>query len=345
MKTSFIGISASAVAAVLLLASCQQAHLKRVRVAPEGVCVKVQTVQNASTVLKKSYVGTVEVSKEASVSAPVSGTLEKLNVKQGSRVEAGHILAEINSQAVQSSYDAAMASLRQAEDGYQRVMKVYDSGSVPEVKLVEIKTKLEQARASARAAENALEQCRIRAPFAGELSDVSVHQGERVVIAQPLFTIVDVKDLEIAVSVPETEVFGVVPGDKATVVFPSMDGTLEAVVKSRAIVGNVLSHSYKCTLSLLEGRKDILPGMVCEVYLAGDSVSGISIPADVVKVDSEGKYVWTVDASSKVCKTRVVTGGFSGRGVVVSSGLQPGDRLIVEGASKVSTGMKVKVKE
>lgn len=348
MKTSFtnfIGISVSAVAAVLFLCSCQQARLKRVRVAPEGVSVRVQTVENASTVLRKSYVGTVEVSREAAVNVPVSGTLEKLYVRQGSKVEAGQVLAEVSSQAVLSSYDAAMAALRQAEDGYERVMKVYDSGSVPEVKLVEIRTKLDQARASAQAAKNALEQCSVRAPFAGEVSDIAVHQGERVVLAQRLLTIVDAQDLEIAVSVPETEVFGVAPGDKATVEFPSLGRTIEAVVRSRAVVGNVLSHSYKCTLSPARCMKEILPGMVCKVWFAGDAVSGICVPADVVKLDSEGKYVWTVDAGSKVRKTRVTTGAFSGKGVLVLSGLASGDRVIVEGASKVSGGMSVRVLE
>ncbi len=333
------------VVALLFLCSCQQARLKRVRVAPEGVSVKVMTVESSSTVTSKSYVGTVEVSKEASVSSPASGTMSKVHVKQGTRVSAGQILAEVYSQAVQSSYDAAVASLNQAKDGYERVMKVYDSGSVSEVKLVEIKTKLEQARASAAAAKNALEQCKIRAPFAGEVSDVNIHQGERVTVAQPLLTIVDASGLDIVVSVPETEVFDVKPGDKATVEFPSLGRTVEAVVKTRAVVGNALSHSYKCALTPLALGADVLPGMVCKVYLASDSVSGIIVPADIVKVDSDGKYVWTVDATDKVAKVYVTTGCFSGKGVVVSSGLEMGDRIIIEGASKVSTGMSVKVKE
>lgn len=334
-----------ALALVALACSCQQARLKRVRVAPEGVCVKVQTVTMTSNASQKAYVGTVEVSKEASINASTSGTLTKLYVKQGAKVSQGQVLAEITSQTVKSSYDAAMAALRQAEDGYARVKKVYDTGSVPEVKLVEIQTKLEQARASAAAARNALEQCKVRAPFAGEVADISILQGEKVVVAQPLLTLVDARGLDVVVSIPEIEAFDVKVGDKATVLFPSLDRKLEAVVKTRAVVGSSLSHSYKCTLSMGKVGEDVLPGMVCKVYLLSDSISGIVVPADVVKLDSDGKYVWTVDSLDRVCKVRIVTNGFSGKGVIVVNGLNEGDRIIVEGTSKVSTGMSVKVKE
>lgn len=332
------------VLAASCLCSCQLARLKRVRVAPDGVSVKVQTAEESRTVSQKTYVGTLEASKEAVVNASHGGVVEKIYVREGQKVAQGQAMAVIASRTVRSSYEAAMAALARAEDGYGRASKVYESGSVTDVKMVEIRTQLAQARASAEAAENALDECTLRAPFAASVSGVFVHEGEHVAIARPMVSLADVSEPEIRISVPENEVHMIAPGDRAEAYFPALDRTFAAVVKNKAFVGDALSHSYKCTLAVKGGPAGLLPGMICNVSLEKDGVSGIVIPADVVRIDDKGRYVWTVGSDGKVSKTRITAGGFSGKGVIVTGGLAPGDRIIVEGASKVSAGMSVKIK-
>ena len=87
----------------------------------------------------------------------------------------------------------------------------------------------------------------------------------------------------------------------------------------------------------------LMPGMVCKVS-AGTAGSGIVIPASSVKTGMDGRYVWIV-RDGKAARRSIETGGFSGDGVIVESGLASGDLLIVEGAKKVSSGMTVKVVE
>jgi hypothetical protein len=66
------------------------------------------------------------------------------------------------------------------------------------------------------------------------------------------------------------------------------------------------------------------------------------IPASAIETGTNGRYVWVVK-DGVVAKQSVTIGGYKGKGVVISSGLQMGDAVIVEGAAKVSTGMEVKV--
>ena len=333
------------IALSVVLCSCQQAQLKRVRVAPEGVFVKVDTIRKQPFISHVSYVGTVEVGREVSLSAQHGGTLSELNVRQGQRVKAGDPIAKIESQGVRSVYETSMATLRQAEDGYERARMVYESGSIPEVKMVEIRTQLAQAKASAEAAQNALEECVVRAPFDGEISEIPVGRGEHVALGQPVAVLVNADDVEISISVPETEAFGLKIGEKATASFPSLDLSIPARVKTKAVVGSRLSHAYKFTLSLDKRPSAVLPGMVCKVSMDKDGAEGIVIPSAAAKLDDQGKYVWMVDDGGTVLKRRIETGGYSGKGIVVKSGLEEGELLIVEGTSKVSTGMKVRVKE
>ena len=89
--------------------------------------------------------------------------------------------------------------------------------------------------------------------------------------------------------------------------------------------------------------KGLMPGMVCKVYDRTQEGSSIVIPASVVRTDGTGRYVWTVTPENTVEKRYITAGGFSGKGIVVDSGLEEGDRVITEGTQKVSGGMKVKV--
>ena len=61
-------------------------------------------------------------------------------------------------------------------------------------------------------------------------------------------------------------------------------------------------------------------------------------------MDTEGKYVWVVE-NQHASKRYVEIGGFHGKGVIVISGLQDGDFVVVEGSRKISTGMEVKTVE
>ena len=130
-----------------------------------------------------------------------------------------------------------------------------------------------------------------------------------------------------------------------TVEVPALGGArFQAVVKTKGVSASPLSHSYSCTLSPSGQVEGLLPGMVCKVYRDSEGAGGIIVPASVVRTDGNGRYVWTV-ADGKVVKKYIVTGKFAGKGVAVEDGLEAGDRVIVEGSQKVSSGMKVDARE
>ena len=154
-----IMLFAAAIAAVTVVSGC---GLRKDRAAGrEPVPVKVVVVESRPSAGVKSYVGTVRPSKSAVISCRYSGTLSEVNVSEGDFVRKGDVVAVVESQTVKSTWEMAHASLRQAEDGYSRLMQVHGKGGVADVKMVEVETQLSKARASAAAADKALEDCRI----------------------------------------------------------------------------------------------------------------------------------------------------------------------------------------
>ena len=331
--------------ALSLLSGCGGGHKKVMPEAEPVVSVKVLRMEQTSDTQVRSYVGEARSSLSVVLSAPYSGTLEKVAVRVGDKVAVGKVVAKINSQSVRNSYDVSQALLRQAEDGYARVKKVHKGGGVPDIKLVEVETELAKARAAAQSAKHALAECAVKSPFAGTVSDVFQHQGAQVSIATPLLRVVDEKSVEIIFPVPESEYNSVDAGGSALVDIPALGlKDILATVISKGVEADKLSHTYDCSLFLNSSVPGLMPGMVCKVRLTGNSQNGYIVPAELVQTDSNGRYVWLVN-DGEVEKRYVDVGAFLGTGVVVSRGINDGDKVISEGFQKVSTGMKVNVME
>lgn len=326
---------------VLIAASCTD-KTNRKTAEKETVNVGVMTVAPMSAQHYDVYVGEINASGSAVISTNHSGILEVINVEQGTLVKRGDVLAEVDSKNVQASYEIAQATLRQAEDGYERVTKVHKSGTVADVKLVEIETQLAKAVAAAKSSEESLEECRIKAPFNGTVSEVLVEQGVHLAPGAPILKLVDLSTVEITIPVPEGEIGRIKIGQKALIDVPALDMTdIEAHVELKGVTASATSHTYKCTLVPDQKQTDLYPGMVCKVRLSEVSdAMMIRIPASAVEMDSKGRFVWVVN-DGVVGRTYVTVDGYQEQGVVISSGLEPGDKVIVKGAAKVSTGMKV----
>ncbi len=310
------------------------------------VTVKVLPVSSEDAqVALNSYVGKVESGRTATLSTSNSGTMTGFSLKKGDRVAAGQTVCKVESQSVRSAYDMAKSTLDQAKDGYERLSKVYESGSVADVKMVEMQTNLAKAQAAYDAASQALARCTVKAPFAGVVGEVFASNGVEVSIASPIVQIVDINSNEIHFPVPESEFASVNVGDKASVEIPAIDRVTTATVTTKGVVASSLSHSYDCVLTGLANAKGLMPGMVCKVSLYGSASHATVIPASAVMTDNAGRYVWTVDQDGIVCKTYIEVGGYSGNGIIVEDGLPEGLRVIIEGSRKVSTGMKVNAVE
>ena len=334
------------IALLLAVQSCggRGQLLKSSKSTPAKVTVKVQRAGGQSVPVSTSYVGTVTSSKTAMLVAPSSGTIVSLPVKEGAKVRKGQKVGEIHSQTVISAYDAAASRLAQAEDGWERVQKVYKSGTVTEVDYLRMKTQLEEARAAEAAAKSARDRCVLKAPFNGVVDKIYQTQGVEATIATPILSIVGLGAMEIRFSLPEKEFPAHKAGEKVTVEIPSLDFSGPAVLLSKGVSASALSHSYECTVSAPDGVKDLMPGMVCKVFLGSQSSGSIVIPTSAVMTDMEGRFVWTA-TGGVVGKKHITVGGYDRQGIIVAGGLEADDLVIIEGSRKVSTGMSVDTQE
>ena len=143
-----------------------------------AVPVKVVKVSESSYMNSRNYVGTVEAVSSSSLSFEVMGNVNKVFVTEGENVQKGKLLATLDKATLQNSYNASLASLKEAQDAYNRMKSLYDNGSLPEMKWVEVQSKLQQAEVRVGALGDKL--------FTGVVS-------EKGIVANPLAHTYEVK--------------------------------------------------------------------------------------------------------------------------------------------------------
>lgn len=330
---------------LLLLSGCGNVEHKQ-NTEPT-VKVKVEKVDFSDNNTLSFYSGTVKEENSTSLSFPVMGTIDRVCVVLGETVSKGQLLATIDESSMLSAYKAAQASLHQAEDAYNRMKELHEKGSLAEIKWIDIQSKYRQAKSMEEMAKKNLDDCKLYAPYDGVISSKSVETGQNVTPGVPVFNIVSCRNMNVRISVPENEVSRVRKGQKADIVIPALDDMkFSGTVIEKGIQANPISRSYEVRIKIdsASSLSDVMPGMVTEVYLAdNESTHSVVIPAGVLRLDENNNYFVWLNKSGKAEKRTVVCSGFTASGVMVSSGLQPGDEIIVEGAQKVSEGTPLSI--
>lgn len=304
--------------------------------------VKIVKVVSSGLVGSQSYVGTVEEESASSLSFQVMGNVERIYVREGQQVDKGQLLASLEQSTLRNTYDAAQASLKQAQDAADRMKILYENKSLPEIKWVEVESKLQQARSMESIARKNLEDACLYAPSGGVIGKRNVEAGENVQPGKPVFTLLNVKTVYIKIAVPEKEISSI-GKRKATITVGALNNQVfEGIVTEKGITANPVSHTYEAKIKLNNGQGLLLPGMVCNVKVESeDTLPAISLPNNVIQVAHTGqRYVWCVrNGKAKAVTVRV--GDLTDSGILITDGLSEGDEVITDGYQKVSEDMKV----
>lgn len=311
------------------------------RVIPVGI-LRIDTTEG---IVRNTYPGTLEEGQSVDLAFKYGGLLEHVYVKEGSHVNKGQRLAQASSPTLENSLRSAQATLNQAQDAYDRLHKVHDNGSLPEIKWKEMEANLEKAQAAYDLANAMVTENIITAPFSGNISSINAEIGENVPPLKPVLSLINAEKLSVKISIPEEEIAKVHIGDPAEIVIPALnDRRYFGQVTEKSMTSSLLTHSYPVKVLIEHPDKELSPGMISKVILKGDVNAGIIVPANAILINRDGKFVW-VEEDGHATRRFIQISGYSGSGVIVSEGLKSGDRVIIEGYQKVSEGMKVNGRE
>ncbi len=252
---------------------------------------------------------------------------------EGSRVEDIRSAEEGVTQA-QAALDMARQSLRQSEAAALMV-------NVRESEVRAASAQVKQSEAAARGARIIHGMSIVRAPFDGVVARRMVDPGHMASPGMPLLT-VDGGGLRFEAAVPETLVAATRPGTTGTVILDALpEASLSARVVEVMPQGDTATHTFLVRLAIPDdtGAKS---GMFGRARFVSGSDTGISVPMSST-IERDGlHYVYVVNDAGKARLRLVTLGRTLGTRVRVLSGLSSGERVVVEGVSRLADGMRVR---
>lgn len=316
--------------------------------------VRVINVQTA-TVAPEHFVeqvrltGVVEASRDVMVSAEESGTIVETLLEKGARVQAGQALMRIDDRILTSQVDQARAAAALAQETWQRRKRLWEEDQVgSELAYLEARYGAEQADANLRNLQERLARTVIRAPVEGVLEDRMVETGTLVSPGTVVARVVDVNPVKINAGVPERYAPDVQVGAPAAVTFDVLpEASAEARVNFVGSAVDARNRTFPVEIQLSNRGGLIKPEMVANVSIQRREIAdAVVVPQDAVVRMAEGYQVFVVEGEGEnaVARARAVTLGPSqANRVVITEGLEPGDRLVIMGQKSVADGDRVRV--
>ena len=327
---------------ISVLSSCgSRAEEAKQTEAPMKVSVKEITRDGQPEAF--SYSGAIEADNTVSIGFSVSGRVQSVNVQEGQHVTAGQLLATVETTEYENALLVAKASLEQAADNFKRYDELHAKGSLPERDYITAKVSLAQAQANLSSAQKRLTDTKLYAPFAGIISAKSVEKGASAAPGVSGFTLLKTDQVYAQASVTESEIAKLTIGKDASVIIPVLKEELKGKISIINPQGDATTRTFAVKIRLSNASGKLLPGMMADINIAtGKTADVLTIPVDAVVRDADDiTYVFVVNAQNKAIRKRIATGGLSATGIIISNGLQPGDKVVVAGQTKIKDGQTV----
>ncbi len=329
--------------------------------------VKTAIVNAPLSVHKGVFPGVAEATQAANLSFRVSGPLTNLPAIKGNSISQGDLLAQIDQRDyevqvrnVSALLENAQASLRQLKKQYQRSVTLQQSspGIISQLVIDKDKAAVDVAAAQVKAysaqleaSKDALKYTSLVAPFSGEVVERFVDNFEDVNAKQPVLRLLDTSQIEMTVDLPIHWAKSVSALSDIKVSFNAYPNlSLEANVKEIGNEASNTTNTYPLTV-IMSQPKDIhiLPGTVGQLHLSVTNSpqqnANIVIPDTAIfSSDADTSAVWVVNQETQmVSKKTIEIATITPKGVIVSSGIKPGERIVTGGVHALSDGQQVRL--
>lgn len=354
-----------AIAACLVALSAVAAHAQG-----RAASVGVETVEYRSIAETIPLFAEVVTSREGTIASRISGTVDRVHVLEGMRVEKGDVLAELDTELLsilerqaEARFAEATAGIATAEarversrNALQRIEGLRNTTSFSTSRfdeaqgnffeargqLAEAEARVKTAEATLAETRYQLERATIIAPFAGIVLDVSTNPGEFISSGAPVVTLLDTEAFEVEASVPARFIDVLEPGLEVVGTTETGD-QLDLVVRVLLPVEDQATRTRPVRFTsdqLLEMRSTAIGQSLTVSVPVSAPREALSVPKDAL-VQARGGWTVFVNADGKAEPRTVQIGVALGDRFEVIDGLQEGDVVVTRGNERLRPGQDI----
>lgn len=322
--------------------------------------VVTETVGEPAEGRVRTFAGVTRGEVETPISFRVSGEIAELLVQAGDSVEADQVIArldpvdlELNVQRLMAQQTLAESQERQAAAEYQRIQALFEANTASRSEFDRARANRDAAEAQRETATAALNQARTQlahatrhSPHSGTIISVPANLYQFVSPGQPIAILRADRGIILEVAVAELLAGDLTIGQPATLTIEAFPGQEFTGQVSEIGAGLTGLAAIPVQIRIDEPPTGIRSGQAGEARISfKEDLHGITIPlAAVTGATGEQRFAWVVDPDTEQVQRRSIeVGSLIDERIEVTSGLEPGEKIVVRGANRLSDGQRVRL--
>lgn len=289
-------------------------------------------------------IGTLRANESVTLTAQVTETVTRVNFDDGQLAEKGQVLLEFTNEEESAQLAEANANHTEARKQLERIAELVRRGNATQARLDEQTRMTRASRARVQATEARLADRLLKAPFSGVLGFRMVSPGTLVAPGTPVATLDDISLVKLDFSVPETFLAALTPGLSVTaksVAFPD-EAFLGEITTIDSRVDPV-SRAVTVRAVMANEARLLRPGMLMIVDLVKERRQSVMVPEGALVPRQRKQFVLVIGEDNVIEQREIIIGTRRLGAVEVRSGLEIGERVVVEGTTRAIPGRPVRV--
>lgn len=313
--------------------------------------VSVDTEKVEPTLFKHYFEasGEIQCVHEAYISPEISGQIVAIPVREGAYVKKGRLLAQLETDVIESSIREVKTALSLAKFTYEKQKSLWSKHIGSELQYRQAKTQMESLQNKLDGLESQYKKSFIKAPINGYVDVIDQKVGELAAPGVRLFHIVNLDSVYINAQISETYLPEVRKGAWVDISIPTYpDIQLRERIYRIGDVINDQNRTFKVQFKIKNPKELLKPNMLATLNILDYSnPDAIVAPSFTIREGLEGYYLYVVekDKNAFVAKRRIVKIGKSYNGMTeVKEGLKAGEIVVTKGFNDVSNGVYLNIK-
>lgn len=329
--------------------------------------VQAATAETQSVPQYLSGLGTVAAASTVTVRSRVDGELQAIHFQEGQQVKAGQLLAEIDPRPFQVALTQAegqlardQATLANARRDLARYEQLAKTQVVSRQELDTQRALVSETLGTLKADEGSvasarlnLTYSRITAPISGRVGLKQVDVGNYVSSGDSngLVVITQTQPIDVVFSVAENNISQILQAQKSgqPLSVEAWDRSNKTLLTSGELLSidnqiDATTGTIKLKARFANADEQLFPNQFVNARLKVNTLQdAVVIPTAALQMGSEGNFVWVVNNENKVSKKSVTAGLQDSQKVVISAGLDAGERVVTDGLDRLTEGAQVEV--
>lgn len=295
--------------------------------------------------------GTTYSEDNVMVTTDMGGLVNKVYVDEGQYVSKGQTLIQLDNSIVLNQLSEIETGIALAQEVYEKRKRLWDQNIGSEIEFLQAQNNYNSLIDKKATIQTQLGKATIKAPISGYVEMINLKLGEMASPGMPACQLVNNKNMEIRVDLPENYLGKAKKGNEILVEIPALGLEKTAKIKSVGQTVNSYNRSFQIIATIDNSKNELKPNMLAKVKLTDEAIKdAIVLPTNLLQEASNGYFVYvvkedTVNKLSVAKKQHIEVGDSYGGNIVVESGINSGDIVIDKGFRNVLDGQIIKVQE